>query len=167
MLGSLKEKVIELFVPCQNGYLGYEEIVEEIKQRVYWYRLSTYLGLYVVTCWQCIVNKKSPPNMHAPLQNYQAGYRVHLDMLGPFCESHQGNKYIYIDDHWPVHSVVGRCKVCCQGIFEYSYVLEYHGVFINIKDNYFHSELFQDFLWTAQSCAGMSPNISTLFEQTC
>ena len=80
-----------------GGHLGREKTMEKIKQRAYWYGMSTDVRLYVATCRQCTVNKRSPRTMHAPLQNYQAGNpgdRVHLDILGPFCESQQGNKYV-------------------------------------------------------------------------
>ena len=59
--------------------------------------MSTDVHLYIATCRQCTVNKRSARTLHAPLQNYQAGNpdkRVHLDMSGPFCERHQGNKYV-------------------------------------------------------------------------
>ena len=52
--------------------------------------------LHCHTNWKCSVNKRSR-NPCAPLPNFQAGYpgdRVHLDMLGPFCESLQGHKYV-------------------------------------------------------------------------
>ena len=71
--------------------------MEKIKLRAYWYGMSTDVRLYVATSRQCTVNKRSQRTMRAPLQNYQAGNRgdrVHLDMLGAFRESHQGNKYV-------------------------------------------------------------------------
>ena len=96
--GSLKDKVIQLFHDTMSGgHLGHEKTMEKIKQRAYWYGMSTDVSLYVATCRQRTVNKRSPRTLRAPLQNYQAGHpgeRVHLDMLGPFCESLQGNKYV-------------------------------------------------------------------------
>ena len=53
--------------------------------------------MYVTNCAECNQNKRLRANPRAPLQCYQAGNpgdQVHMDILGPFLESHQGNKYV-------------------------------------------------------------------------
>ena len=55
------------------------------------------VDVYVKTCRECHLGKPQNRKPKAPLQNYQAGFpgdRVHLDILGPFCESAQGNRYV-------------------------------------------------------------------------
>ena len=95
---SMREAVIKLFHDAEvGGHQGREKKTKErIRQRTYWYGMATDVDIYIATCRKCSVNKRSR-NPHAPLQNFQAGYpgdRVHLDMLGPFCESLQGHKYV-------------------------------------------------------------------------
>ena len=94
---SLKDVVIGLFHDTKvGGHLGREKTKEKIRQQAYWYGMTTDVDMYVATCRQCNLNKKSRSS-RAPLQNFQAGYpgdRVHLDILGPFLESYTGHKYV-------------------------------------------------------------------------
>ena len=132
--GSLKDKVIQLFHDTMSGgHLGREKTMEKIKLRAYWYGMSTDVRLYVATCRQCTVNKRSPRTMRAPSQNYQTGNpgdRVHLDMLGPFCESHQGHKYVLM--------IIDQCKMRSLLPRHFSnttsFVLECLGVCTRIKE---------------------------------
>ena len=68
-----------------------------MQQKVYWYGMQTDVKVHVATCDACSRNKRQKTNPKAPLQSYQAGYpnyRVHLDVLGPFCETPRGHKYV-------------------------------------------------------------------------
>ena len=53
--------------------------------------------LYVETCHTCTKQKKLQTKLKAALCNYHAGNsmdRVHIDILGPFPVSDNGNRYI-------------------------------------------------------------------------
>ena len=55
--------------------------------------------LYVETCHTCTKQKKLQTKQKAALCNYHAGNpmdRVHIDILGPFPVSDNGNRYIII-----------------------------------------------------------------------
>ena len=56
---SLKD-VIGLFHDTKvGGHLGHEKTKEKIRQRAYWYGMTTDVDMYVATCRQCNLNKKS------------------------------------------------------------------------------------------------------------
>ena len=80
-----------------GGHLGVNKTLERLRQRCFWYGMSRDVQVYVTTCAECNQNKRLRANPRAPLQCYQAGNpgdRVHMDILGPFLESHRGNKYV-------------------------------------------------------------------------
>ena len=79
-----------------GGHLGREKTKEKIRQRAYWYGMTTAVDMCVATCQQCNLNKKSWSS-RAPLQKFQADYpgdRVNLDILRSFLESYTGHKYV-------------------------------------------------------------------------
>ena len=60
---------------------------------------STDVKLHVATCAPCNQSKVVHRKPRAPMQLYQAGIpgdRLHLDMLGPFCEYEAGNHYVFM-----------------------------------------------------------------------
>ena len=93
----MRDAVIKLFHDAEvGGHQGREKTKERIRQRAYWYGMATDVDIYIATCRKCSMNKRSR-HPRTPLQNFQAGYpgdRVHLNMLGLFCESLQGHKYV-------------------------------------------------------------------------
>ena len=61
--------------------------------------MTTDVILYVHSCLVCNKNKKPKTKPRAGLGSYRTGAqmeRVHMDMLGPFSESEDGNKYILL-----------------------------------------------------------------------
>ena len=55
------------------------------------------INLYVRTCSTCNCNRKPAVKPNAPLGSYYVGNpmeRVHIDIIGPFIESHSQNKYV-------------------------------------------------------------------------
>ena len=91
----------EMLVHCHDaptgGHLGVSKTLERLRQRCFWYGMTRDVQVYVTTCAECNQNKRLQANPMAPLQCYQAGNpgdRVHMDILGPFLESHRGNKYV-------------------------------------------------------------------------
>jgi hypothetical protein len=80
-----------------GGHFGRDKTIERAKKSFYWYGLTKDLTLYVATCGICKTSKKSTRVPRKGLGDYQAGSRlerVHLDILGPFAESKNGNKYV-------------------------------------------------------------------------
>ena len=80
-----------------GGHLGVNKNLERLRQRCFWYGMLRDMQVYVITCAECNQNNRLRANPRAPLQCYQAGNpgdQVHMDILGPFLESHRGNKYV-------------------------------------------------------------------------
>ena len=95
---GLKESLLQ---QCHDskfgGHLGREKTLATLKQRFLWHGMATDVKLYVSTCCECHMGKHPNKRPKAPLQNFQAGCpgdRVHMDILGPFCESEAGNRYV-------------------------------------------------------------------------
>ena len=79
------------------GHLGRDKTLARLKQRFLWYNMFNDCEIYVKTCSTCNKNKKLNRQHKAGLQSFHAGApveRVHLDILGPFTPSTQGNVYI-------------------------------------------------------------------------
>ena len=95
---ELKEEVLQ---HCHDskfgGHFGRDKTLAALRRRFLWRGMATDVDVYVKTCRECHLGKPQNRRPKAPLQNYQAGFpgdRVHLDILGPFCESAQGNRYV-------------------------------------------------------------------------
>ena len=94
---ALREEVL---IMCHDhktaGHLGQKKTGSRILRSFYWFGYNQDVDLYVATCRVCNLNKKSR-KARAGLRSYVAGFpleRVHLDLLGPFTESSQGNSYV-------------------------------------------------------------------------
>ena len=84
---------------CTAGHFGQVKTYFRVKQSFYWYNLSRDCRLYVQGCAVCNKSKKASKKARFSLGDYQAGFpaeRVHLDILGPFMESVELNKYILV-----------------------------------------------------------------------
>ena len=95
---KMQKSILELFHDAPTGgHLGRDNTIAKIRQRYLWYGLSTDVRLHVTACPRCGRGKHKRNTPGAPLTNYQGGFpgdRVHLDILGPFCESTKGNRYV-------------------------------------------------------------------------
>ena len=79
-----------------GGHWGRNKTWRRLQQSFFWPGMSRDVDLYIRTCAACSKNKKGLLP-RSTLLNYQAGEpneRVHLDFLGPFETSLQGNRYI-------------------------------------------------------------------------
>ena len=79
------------------GHLSHEKTLFRLKQRFFWYNMSLQCLLYCRGCEVCNRSKKLHQKNKAPMQSYQVGYpglRIHMDILGPFVTSSDGNKYV-------------------------------------------------------------------------
>ena len=97
---SLKDEVLKL---CHDHKLashpGIHKTYERVSKSFFWHAMRRDIDLYVRTCKQCSQNKKPSVRPKAAMQNYRVGApmeRVHIDLLGPFNESEEGNKYIVV-----------------------------------------------------------------------
>ena len=97
---ALKEEVLAGCHDCPTfGHLGQHKTEQRVKHSFWWHEMSTNIQLYIRSCPICNKNKKPKAKPKASLGSFQAGSRmegVHMDMLGPFPESEDGNKYILL-----------------------------------------------------------------------
>ncbi len=94
---ELKESVIATVHDNRTGgHWGRDKTVARLKQSFFWPSMNRDCKQFVDTCAKCHVNKYGR-DLRRELEHYQAGTpgeRVHLDFLGPFTTSVNGNKYI-------------------------------------------------------------------------
>ena len=124
---KMQKSILELFHDAPTGgHLGRDNTIAKIRQRYLWYGLSTDVRLHVAACPRCGRGKHKRNTPRAPLTNYQGGFpgdRVHLDILGPFCESTKGNRYVLMIIDQFSRWLGGRpaegygCWGCGTGIF--------------------------------------------------
>ena len=153
---KLKEEMLVMYHDSLiGGHMGRDKTVERMRQKVYWYGMPTDVKVHVATCDACSRNKRQKTNPRAPLQSYQAGYpnyRVHLDVLGPFCETPRGHKYVLmvIDQFTRFLEMIPlktqEADVMARAFFE-GYVVRFGVPFIVHTDQgrNFESEMFQVF----------------------
>ena len=94
---SEREEVVRLSHDTRiGGHWGRDKTASRVSKTCYWPTLRRDVELYVMTCETCSRQKNRKRNRSA-MQNYQAGYpgeRIHIDFLGPFTTSSNGNRYI-------------------------------------------------------------------------
>ena len=153
---SLRKELICLFHNAQTaGHLGRDKTLEQLRRRFWWYGMSVDVRLHIATCGACCRNKPVRKTPKAPLENYQAGHpgdRIHMDLLGPFCESASGKRYVLmvIDQftRWLeiIPLVTQDAQSVTQAFFE-QYVVRF-GVPVMIHTDQgrnFEGDLFQAF----------------------
>ena len=95
---SLREEVLGLSHDSKAAaHIGNEKTLARLKRSFWWNRMSEDCKLYCQTCSICSKNKKATARPKASLVSYHAGYpmeKVHMDVLGPFTNSENGNKYV-------------------------------------------------------------------------
>lgn len=92
-----KEVIMSLHDTRVGGHFGRDKTIARVKDSFIWYGLHEDIRAYVESCTICLSNKKSNRAKRSSLEDYQAGIpleRVHIDILGPFVESHSGNRYV-------------------------------------------------------------------------
>ena len=94
----LKDIILQMCHDLKSvGHLGISKTIERLQKSFYWRNMTVDSSLYVRTCATCSKNKKASRTPRAGLGQYHAGApieRVHIDMMGPFIESHNRNRYI-------------------------------------------------------------------------
>ena len=97
---SMRSEILEGCHDCPtSGHLGQHKTLSRVKKSFLWHEMRQDVIEYVRTCPKCNKNKKPSIKPKAGLGCFRAGApmeRVHMDMLGPFPPSEQGNKYILV-----------------------------------------------------------------------
>ena len=95
---TLQNGILENFHDnLTGGHLGRDKTLEKIKARYYWVGMAADVKSFVARCPVCLLSKRPKQYPRASLKNFQAGMpndRVHLDILGPFCQSLDGNRCV-------------------------------------------------------------------------
>ncbi len=82
-----------------TGHTGQANTLRRIRKSFYWFGMKRDSIQFVKTCRVCNKNKKRNRKYKAALTSYHAGVpmeRVHMDILGPFNTSKNGNKYVLV-----------------------------------------------------------------------
>jgi transposase InsO family protein len=80
-----------------GGHFAFDKTILKLRQAYFWPFMSRDCRMYIEACPECNRNKKPSRSPRAGLGVYHAGCpmeRVHVDLLGPFSESRQGNRYV-------------------------------------------------------------------------
>ena len=88
---QLKEMLMHFYDAPTGRHLGINKTLEWLWQQCFWYGVSWDMQVYVTTCAEYNQDKRLWANPRAPLQCYQTGNhgdQVHMNILGPFLESH-------------------------------------------------------------------------------
>ena len=118
----LKEEILQqMHVSVLSGHLGNKKTREKILQRFYWFGLREDVYTYVQQCDLCVSIKGPGVKPKAPLGAMPSGAtldRLSTDIVGPFPESHQGNRYILVvSDHFTkwveVFAVPDQTAITC------------------------------------------------------
>ena len=81
------------------SHLREEKTYLRLKRSFFWPSMSVDCKLYVGCCGVCARNKKPKTKPKASLGTFHTGTPmdcVHIDILGPLVESHNGNSYILV-----------------------------------------------------------------------
>ena len=81
------------------GHMGREKTIQAVKDKFYWYGMTTDVKLYVANCHTCQRMKDGQRNAQHEMGMNPSGYvleRVHLDHQGPLPMTMKGNKHILL-----------------------------------------------------------------------
>jgi len=92
-----------IHVHDKDGHLGVDKTYDKLRTRYFWYNMYKDVVLHVSSCDLCKMNNLRAHR--APMQLSRAAVYpfeiVGIDIVGPFVESHSGNKYILtVVDHF-------------------------------------------------------------------
>ena len=102
---ALRQEILEeLHAGSTGGHLGEEKTLGKLKQRFYWPGHFQDVQDWCKTCGICATRKTNAPKARAPLTSIQVGSPMQIisvDVMGPFPENNNGNKYILVAvDHF-------------------------------------------------------------------
>lgn len=95
---SMRVEVMNLchYIPT-SGHQGVTRTFGRIREKFYWYSMSTDIQNYVASCADCNSNTKPTKHARCSMTKFHAGEpmeRVHLDFLGPLPTTPRGNSFI-------------------------------------------------------------------------
>ena len=79
------------------AHLGFFKTYEKIRERFYWERMANDIAHWIESCEACSCRKKK--HLRGLIKNIEAKApfnTIAMDILGPFHESRQGNRYIIV-----------------------------------------------------------------------
>ena len=153
-----KSLVNEVLSLCHDnicaGHPGIARTLVLVRRAFYWYSQRRDVVSYVKSCAICIQTKSPSRKARAPMEAFQAGNpmeRVHIDMIGPFPLSKDGNRYVLmvIDQftRWveclplPDQAAITVAKVLVEDFFcRFGIPLELH----SDQGSNFMSQLFKE-----------------------
>ena len=94
---SCEEVLTQLHGHLTVGHLGTTKTIDKVKKRFYWYKYKEFIENCVQKCPQCQARRLPKLRPKAPMSQNWVGVsmeRVCLDLLGPFPESRNRNKYV-------------------------------------------------------------------------
>ena len=94
---SREEVLMQLHDHLTAGHLGTTKTIDKVKKRFYWYKYKEFIENWVQKCPQCQARRLPKLRPKAPMSQNRVGVpmeRVCLDLLGPFPESRNRNKYV-------------------------------------------------------------------------
>ncbi|MCG7879153.1 MAG: RNase H-like domain-containing protein [Candidatus Thiodiazotropha endolucinida] len=92
-----KEVLCQLHDHLTSGHLATTKTTEKVKKRFYWYKYKEFIENWIMSCDKCQARRLPKLRPRAPMKQSRVGTpleRVCLDLLGPFPESRNKNKYI-------------------------------------------------------------------------
>ena len=103
------DRILESCHSDQSGHFGRDKTALKISQRFWWPNMNNHIRRFVAICQQC--QRSNPLNKQAhvlqPLTvTSQVWHTVGIDLIGPFTESANGNRYIFtgcdLFSKWPL-----------------------------------------------------------------
>ena len=98
-----KQRVAEVLTELHAGplaaHLGTTKTLKNVQRRYYWVGMKADVRAFIRKCSACARRKSPGKKRKAPLQQRLSGSpmeRIALDILGPFPESDEGNKYVLV-----------------------------------------------------------------------
>ena len=108
---TMKREILESLHDDQSaGHLGISKTFNKIRSRYYWPRMYSQIVNYVQSCTQCNQKKtcqQAPVGQLQPLPPVIKPFaRIGFDKLGPFPESLDGNKHVWVVTDYATRLVI-------------------------------------------------------------
>lgn len=96
---SVRWRVVKMFHD-DNGHMCSEKVIKLIRKKYWFEKLRRFVTKYVKSCISCQFAKKPTGMQRGQLHPIDKGSvpfeTIHVDHLGPFCESRNGNSYLLL-----------------------------------------------------------------------
>lgn len=96
---SVRWRIVKMFHD-DNGHMCEQKVIDLIRKKYWFEKLRRFVTKYVKSCISCQFAKKPTGIQRGKLNPIDKGNlpfeTIHVDHLGPFCESKEGNTYILL-----------------------------------------------------------------------